>query len=157
MSTCPIDWSLDLSVGDSQMDHDHRLFIYTLNSLYCTIDGGGDFMVIEALLCRLVDVSAAHFVREERLMGRTRFPLRAGHVAEHSRLLHVLGTMILSYENRDLATVRATADAFRDIFLLHVTTFDQRLRQHLAETGRARLQDGSRPLAELEGTADEEK
>ncbi len=139
------------------MDCDHRLFVETLNTLYRTIDDGGDFGVIEGLLCRLVEVSEVHFVREERLMGRTRFPLRAGHVAEHSRLLHVLDAMILSYENRELATVRTTADAFRDILLHHVTTFDQDLRQHLAETGRARLRNGGRPSAGHEGTADEGK
>jgi hemerythrin len=100
MKTRPIDWSDALSVGDDQMDCDHRLFVETLNTLYRTIDDGGDFGVIEGLLCRLVEVSEVHFVREERLMGRTRFPLRAGHVAEHSRLLHVLDAMILSYENR---------------------------------------------------------
>ena len=126
-------WSDDFSVGDEETDRDHRLLIDAINSLYISIDNGGDFTTVEGLLCRMVELSSAHFVREERLMDRTRFPLREKHAAEHSRFLGALDEMVLSYENRELATVRTMADSLRDTFLFHVMNFDLLLKKHIVD------------------------
>lgn len=133
MNKIQIAWSDDLSVGDHIIDEEHKLFIDALNVLYLAIDDGGDFIAIENVLGRLVDLSSAHFAREERLMDRVRFPLRNKHAENHSRFLHALDVMLLSYENRELALVRATADGLRDLYLFHILTFDQLLRQHIIE------------------------
>ncbi len=106
MSKLYVAWSDDYSLGDDQIDDDHKQFIDSLNSLYRAIDEGCEFSAIEGLLSQIAELSAAHFAREERIMDWTHFPQRDKHADEHSRFLGFLDEMVLSFENKELAMVR---------------------------------------------------
>ena len=136
MSKHHVAWSEDFSVGNEQIDTDHKQFIDAINSLYLAIDEGGDFVAIEGVLCQIAELSTTHFAREERLMDQTNFSLRNKHAAEHSRFLGTLDEIVLSFENRELAMVRTMADSLRDTFLFHVMNFDLLLKKHLTDVGR---------------------
>lgn len=82
-----------------------------------------DPMEIEGLLCLLADLSSAAFLKEEVRMDCDRVAFRDAHASDHSRVLHVLDALVLSYETGDIDQLHRGAAAMRDAFLSHARTY----------------------------------
>ena len=83
-----IDWTPDLSVGDDELDADHREMIGILNRLTESISSDSVEDMLSAIFDDLRNHTYAHFSREEARLTKTQYPFFEGHKAEHERFAH---------------------------------------------------------------------
>ncbi|MCG5243398.1 bacteriohemerythrin [Azospirillum doebereinerae] len=81
----PIQWSRWMSVGNDDLDEDHRVLIEIVNRL-CTEASQHDPAVIEATLDELIAYTRHHFAAEEACMREANYPTYAAHKALHDAL-----------------------------------------------------------------------
>ncbi|MDP5239961.1 bacteriohemerythrin [Uliginosibacterium sp. 31-16] len=80
-------WSEALSVGDVQIDADHRELFCLLDQLREAVRTGQSGPSPVEILSELVRCTEAHFRLEEQFMHRVRFADLSAHKAEHDKLL----------------------------------------------------------------------
>lgn len=81
----PIQWTVALSVKDSDMDNDHRCLIDLINQL-ASAEKIGNRHIVESVLDKLLDYTIDHFHREEGHMQKSgyRFPELEAHKRQHT-------------------------------------------------------------------------
>jgi hemerythrin-like metal-binding protein len=82
-----ITWKEEFSVGDAEVDFEHRELIELINSLHESArSGAGQEVVIEAL-GEIYALIASHFALEEKMMRVSRYPSYPEHKEDHETLL----------------------------------------------------------------------
>ena len=84
-----IRWTPDMSVGDSQLDEDHRRLVKLVNQL-ASADSHRDRSMVESVLDELIQYTDIHFTREEEYMCRIGFNLLDSHKEKHKFLVKQL-------------------------------------------------------------------
>ncbi|MBP2229083.1 hemerythrin [Azospirillum agricola] len=80
-----IQWSRWMSVGNDDLDADHRVLIAIVNKLFDEANRQ-DPALIEAILDELIAYTRHHFAAEEACMLRANYPTFASHKALHDSL-----------------------------------------------------------------------
>ncbi|WP_085446544.1 bacteriohemerythrin [Magnetofaba australis] len=80
-------WRDSLSVGVAQMDVDHKQLVEIINELHATLEHKLGQSVIRELLEKLVNYTATHFKREERLMEEHNYPQLDSQKASHVKFI----------------------------------------------------------------------
>jgi hemerythrin len=75
------------SVGNREIDDQHRSVFETLNSLHAAVLRGEGKSFLDGRMRDLVDFTHVHLAAEERFMDKVRYPDLAAHKAEHDILL----------------------------------------------------------------------
>ncbi len=81
-----VEWTDELSVGVSSLDHDHQHLIGLLNQLHEVIRRKDAHAVIGAVLAELIAYTDHHFTAEETLMAEAGFPGLDAHRRTHDML-----------------------------------------------------------------------
>lgn len=125
-----------MSLGDADIDADHKRLIDTLNRLHYMHRAGDERTEIAAVLDELADYCERHFEREEALMRRCGFPDLDRHAALHRQLRSALDEFARAYhDDPEGFDAAAFYDFVSDWILVHVLDEDMKLRPHLrAET-----------------------
>jgi hemerythrin len=76
-------WKEFYSVGNQELDQQHKALLKMINDLFTAAGGNAGRQVIEDVLDRLCQYTRTHFQREESLMWQARFPEYAAHKAVH--------------------------------------------------------------------------
>lgn len=95
-----ISWSPEMSVGDPQLDKDHRLLLNEINALYVK-HKSLDRPAVEHLLSALLAYSISHFHREEALMRRISYSGLHQHVQLHEAFTARIQQFIEHYRRED--------------------------------------------------------
>jgi hemerythrin len=82
-----IQWSEALSVGDVQIDADHRELFALLEQLRNAVRSGQPDAIYAGIFLELLQRTEAHFRLEEQFMHRMQYEGLAVHKAEHDKLL----------------------------------------------------------------------
>ena len=85
LETAGVRWTADMSVGDSQLDEDHRRLFSLVNLLAASGDRQ-DRSTIETVIEELAWYTESHFLREEEHMQHINFPHLAAHAEQHQYL-----------------------------------------------------------------------
>jgi hemerythrin-like metal-binding protein len=80
-------WTEEMSVGVKELDDDHKQLIGMLNVAQETLSSARSREALEEVLDRLVEMTKAHFVHEERLFDQAGFPGAEAHRREHDLML----------------------------------------------------------------------
>lgn len=80
-------WTEDLSVGNKQIDDDHRHLFDLLERLHLDMTSGQINQETQSIVDALRDYAESHFSREEEFMRKIGYPHYATHQAEHNRFL----------------------------------------------------------------------
>lgn len=80
-------WTNDLSVGNAQIDSDHKQLVDLVNKLHDAMKAGKGNTVLGDILAELIQYTASHFKREEMLMQKISYTEYAEHKAEHTKLV----------------------------------------------------------------------
>lgn len=80
-------WDEVLSVGNDEIDNDHRILIGLFNLLGRAARSGESREYVEAVLEELIRCAAWHFSHEERLMLESGYQGLADHRQEHLDLM----------------------------------------------------------------------
>jgi len=117
-----IEWSEAMSVGSSEMDHDHQRLIEIINRLWMA-DSMGNRQIIEFVLDDLVNYTEFHFAHEEGLLAKVGFPDMDRHIKIHRSICRRLEEFRWEY-------FQGMRDELRRGLLEFVTTW---LNKHILE------------------------
>lgn len=81
-----IEWSESMSVGNSAVDHDHKIIVQLINQLHQELSTTQDRKTQGSTLNTLIDYTLYHFAREEQVMQACKYPLFAEHKRQHEGL-----------------------------------------------------------------------
>ena len=80
-------WDRILSVGNDEIDEDHRRLVELFNILNHSVTKEEDPDYLAAVLEELINCTVWHFSHEERLMVKHAYPRLAEHREEHQALV----------------------------------------------------------------------
>lgn len=85
-----MDWTEDLSVGNPEMDAEHREWLAILNELGDAINNNADRTVIGEVIRRMEFYSVTHLTNEELYMISINFPYFDAHKQAHDALVRAI-------------------------------------------------------------------
>ena len=126
-------WDYVLSVGNDEIDDDHRRLIELFNMLNHSVTAGDGQDYLAAVLDELINCTAWHFSHEQRLMLKYDYKGYAEHTAEHQDLIKTARE--LQQTILKAGTLVATDDLeFLEHWLTeHILSADMKLGSYLAE------------------------
>ena len=129
-------WSETLSVGDPELDEQHRVLIGLLNGLYEGLTDGSAPDVTVRLIEDLFAYTRLHFGNEERYFDQFRYEERDSHMKAH----RALEEKLMQYRNRLDAGEGGMAfellNFLRDWIIGHIMQVDSRYRSFFSEVVR---------------------
>lgn len=78
-----IEWTPELSVGNSAIDAEHRHWIDLLNKFYMGLKNGEPKEVLLKLVAGMIEYTQFHFANEEKYMQSIKYPDFEGHKEKH--------------------------------------------------------------------------
>jgi len=127
----------DLQLGHAALDEEHRVQFAMIDAVADAVASGCDAAEVNLAVSRLIEYARAHFLSEQLLMERRRFPGREGHAREHDHAIELLEDL----KRRHAAGVtRWTLDSIhllRDWLAGHVRGADRSLVIFLEAGGSA--------------------
>jgi hemerythrin len=113
------------------MDREHQVQVGLIDALQESLRGGRDVLESAAIFERLLDYSRAHFLSEQLLMQRHSYPDYERHVADHEKMLDVLGTFGLRLRDGRQEDAVQEVVRLRAFLLGHIEGRDREFHEHL--------------------------
>ncbi len=133
-----LEWREEMILDNGGIDADHRRQ-HDLIRRFVTLPGEEEQRAQAlAVMEELRDLSARHFMREERVQASIRYPHLAEHRAQHRRLSELLDAITQQVEARQsvftFAYTKSKADELLQFWYFdHFAKADLRLKAHLAK------------------------
>ena len=139
----PIVWRDTMSVGDAMIDGDHRELIAIINLAEQVINQSGSRRDLMKVLDRLEAYTQMHFVREEALQKRMRYPLDEAHKKEHGKLITTLKEIRRQVEEASdpcsyEQSLSGLAELLRKWLIRHILDHDLRMRPYIQQMKQSR-------------------
>lgn len=133
---CP-KWSTSLSVGNDEIDAQHKEFLEKIARVSKLIEDG-EAQEIKDAATAMVALLKVHFDTEERIFEATPYPQAAEHAVEHRVLLHIATharkMIIGSNESKYL---RLSLRFLAQSMVEHLMTTDKGYRPYLSPAGNS--------------------
>ena len=130
-----IEWDNSLSVGNDQIDRDHKALIGIVNQLDGAVCHGHGKDVIADILSELSDYIGYHFEHEEQIMRRHHYPFSDEHVQEHADLIKGLDALVYEFEASPNTVSADTLEFLKHWLIDHVTGCDMILGRFILGQG----------------------
>ena len=127
----PIEWRAEFSVGDPQLDHEHRVLVELVNRTAGTILDGCAGSETTRRFGDLLRAIAAHFALEERQMQEARYDQFREHKIDHEHLLDELRDIMDAADAAPDRTAEQLVATLEVWFSGHFSTHDARLHRRL--------------------------
>lgn len=128
-------WNPDMSVGQEQLDRDHRGIIKALNDLSAVRAGEED--KVQPILNRLLKYTVSHFTREEAYMREIGYSARPAHEEKHDMFVQKLQFFVNEYrEGRRQMLALEMAEFLRDWLFEHIMNEDKAYAAEAVSHGR---------------------
>ncbi len=132
-----IEWSADYSVGDEEIDRQHRQLIVVINRLGELLRGGvdADGATARQIFDMLADYVTSHFAYEEQRMVDAGYPLDKveAHRGEHRRILKSLQRFEMQLDEGDAqAMAELLPFLYGDWLTNHICAVDSDYAETLA-------------------------
>lgn len=125
-----IEWTPEFSLGEEELDDEHRDLIQIANRLYEQIQSGRYQTTVIDSLETLHTSAAAHFAHEEEMMRTRNYAAYEEHRADHRRLLAEVTAMIHQCQD-GVDDDEALAKWLYEWFCNHFKTHDAPLHQQI--------------------------
>ena len=126
-------WSYVLSVGDDDIDDDHRRLVELFNMLNQSVTEGDDPEYLAAVLEELINCTVWHFSHEERLMVKYAYEGLAEHKAEHQELIKGVKELQQKILQADNIVPEEDLEFLERWLTGHILSTDMKLGTYLAE------------------------
>ena len=126
-----VEWKERYSVGNNELDDQHKGLISIINDLYTAIRDQTTQGELNGILDRLLEYTQSHFEREEHLMEEHLFPDLARHRIVHDRMVQrtrELHRLALHNEN-DVAV--KTMSFLKDWWIDHIIVMDSQYKPYM--------------------------
>ena len=127
-----MDWHTDLSVGEAELDRDHRSIFQLVDRVQSAADAELDDSLVEYALDRLVDYTDSHFAREEAYMRRIGYPYVLRHQSKHRAMIEHLGLLQSRFDQDDERVGEDLVVFLNDWWYLHILQEDMAYK-HFAQ------------------------
>lgn len=125
-------WTDDLSVGNVQIDHDHKQLVNLVNKLYDAMKAGQGNSVLGGILDELIKYTASHFKREEMFMQQIGYADMAAHKAEHVKLVNDVLDLQTRFKSGSTTLSVSVFNFLGDWLRTHIKSRDAKLGLALA-------------------------
>lgn len=78
-----MEWNNNLSIGNNNIDHDHKKLIGIYNDLVKLVESGGARDDFARILSEMTDYCLQHFEKEEAYMEELKYPYYQEHKQKH--------------------------------------------------------------------------
>jgi hemerythrin-like metal-binding protein len=125
-----IEWNDQLHLGHEALDDHHKRMVNAANLLYVAHRAGTREAVLHHLHA-LIAASAEHFLFEEELMNRVKYPKALVHTEHHGEVLAELNRFFDRAIAENLRDADKVLAFLRDWLSHHLVTFDRELVQFM--------------------------
>lgn len=131
-------WREAMSVGDKQIDDDHKHLVTLINAFETAIEGKIDYKRVVRILLGLAEYTAEHFHREEEAQIRIGYPYHDTHRESHRSVLRKLRAIVDEFaeahndHDRD-RLIRGLIGFLREWLIDHIIQSDLRMRPYFAK------------------------
>ncbi len=129
-------WSETLSLGDPEIDEQHRTLFALLNGLYNALLDGSARQRQSLLISDLTAYTRLHFQNEERYFEQFGYPELEVHARAHKELTDRLSTFRDRHERGEADLTFELLQFLGDWIIGHVMQMDMRYRSFFAEVVR---------------------
>ncbi len=127
-----ITWTDALSVGNEEIDSQHKKLVQLINGLHGHMIAGDAHDILGKVLDRMIEYTAFHFATEEGLMARAGYPASAAHKEEHRKLVAKATDLRARFLAGKTAITMETMAFLRDWLQHHIAESDKALGAFLA-------------------------
>jgi hemerythrin len=135
----PIEWIDAFSMGDPEIDRQHRHFISQANALSAAVADDADRPTLLRMTEEIATDAAFHFLYEDRVLLALGYGDAESHIAEHRRLERRIGDILGHFraaEESSAAAAAAMAEEIRNLLLDHLLYYDLKYKSHLQFSAR---------------------
>ena len=129
-----IEWVPALSVGNTQIDQEHKVLIAIVNDLYAAINAGSGQAAVGKAMTAMIDYTNTHFSHEEALMQQYRYVDFEKHRKQHEGFVSRLNSLKDAYESNSPEAGSQLLNLLGNWWTTHITVYDRKLADTL---GRA--------------------
>lgn len=119
-------WKDSFSVGNEQVDRQHKLFLEMLNDCYEATSGGKGESVDADLIDKLKKYASTHFRFEENLMGSKGYEAMERHRKQHQYFESMVQDLESAHLQGKTETLSSTVSFLRDWLLNHILDEDKK-------------------------------
>lgn len=128
--TSRIEWTDEFKLGLPVIDAEHRELLEVCNQFLDAVNNGQAVAELARILEKMILLTRAHFVAEERMLDRNGYPGLVVHKAEHERLLIQAEALLARYrdaaqEDEIRSLTMETASFLQTWLLDHIRTNDR--------------------------------
>ena len=117
-------WRERYSVGDDELDTDHKTIIDLINELYSALHENRGEQVIKSIFDRLLDYTKYHFNREEVYFEEMDYPQSAQHKAIHRTMVKRTRELHEKYLRNDIGIAMEALQFLKDWWIDHIVVKD---------------------------------
>ena len=126
-------WGYVLSVGNDEIDEDHRRLIDLFNILNHSVTEGDSQDYLAAVLEELINCTVWHFSHEERLMLKYAYEGYAEHREEHQELIKSARELQQKILGAGKFSANEDLEFLEHWLTEHILSTDMKLGSYLAE------------------------
>jgi len=127
------EWSSALSLGNAEIDAEHREFLARLGHVARLISQGERLQIKDAIRA-MTAVLKGHFATEENFFNRVGYPQATAHLVDHVTLMNLaLEIEKVIDGSEDFSTPRLALAHFAQSVIDHLTESDMAYRPYLVE------------------------
>jgi len=130
-------WRAKMTVGNAEIDDDHRYLISLINAIEAAVNCGIEKKVLSTHIAELLAYTEAHFKREEEIQAEIQFPDKESHKQEHNNLINKLHAIQTSLESPPDETsyrslIQGLFDVLKDWLINHILNDDLKMKSYFA-------------------------
>lgn len=129
-------WSETMSVGDAEIDEQHRVLIGILNSLYDAMLEGRARQMMDQLFEDLASYMHLHFSNEEQYFDQFHYAGRTQHVLQHQELTRKTQELQTTYFEKNRDMTMELFSLLRDWIIRHIMQEDMKYRSFFKQIVR---------------------
>jgi len=130
-----VTWDKSYSVKVRRCDEEHQRLFQLMNALYDAMRVGKGRTVVRQIVAELSDYTKTHFLAEESLMERAKYPGLAGHRIEHQRFVTRVAEFQKDLDGGAGGNTVAVLEFLNDWLVKHIKKVDQSYSAHLNAHG----------------------
>lgn len=120
-------WDDALSVGNVQIDNDHKHLMELVIQLHDAMRTGKGRDVVGNILEDLINYTHSHFEMEEKFMREINYSEYEAHKAEHARLVKEVTDLQTRFKTGNITITVSVSNFLSDWLRNHILGLDQKL------------------------------
>ena len=128
-------WNPSLATGILEIDQQHQRLVSLVNRLYQSVERGGAYEELKAILNELIEYTNYHFKTEEYYFDKYGYPEGEIHKEIHRKLTEKVLDFKRKFENREATVSYDLLDFLKDWLVNHIGKTDKKYAPFLKEKG----------------------